>query len=70
MQQHQFQRYLKYPDIGIFLDVILSRIQEILGEKLAGLYLFGSLALGDFDRGISDLDLLAATAADLESAFR
>lgn len=66
MQQHQFQTYFKYPDIGAFLDIILSRIQEILGERLVGLYLFGSLALGDFDYEISDLDLLAATAADLD----
>lgn len=66
MQQNQFQTYLNYPDIRAFLDLILSRMQAILGEKLVGLYLFGSLAIGDFDYEISDLDLLAATTVDLD----
>jgi predicted nucleotidyltransferase len=52
----------KYPDIRALLDEILSRQREILGEKLAGLYVYGSLVAGDFDSEISDIDLLAATA--------
>ena len=31
----------KYPDISALFDVILSRQREILGEKLAGLYVYG-----------------------------
>ncbi|HZG83698.1 aminoglycoside adenylyltransferase domain-containing protein [Paenibacillus sp.] len=34
----------------------------MLGERLTGVYLRGSLALGDFDPETSDIDFLAATA--------
>jgi predicted nucleotidyltransferase len=55
-----------YTDINRQLDELLSRMQAILGKKLVGLYLFGSLVWGDFDYAISDIDLLAAIAADLD----
>jgi predicted nucleotidyltransferase len=48
------------------LDDLTARIRAVLGDKLAGLYLWGSYALGDFDPRISDLDLAAALAADLD----
>ncbi len=48
------------------IDLLLSRIHSILGAKLVGLYLEGSLVLGDFDPHTSDIDLLAALAADLD----
>lgn len=62
MVKEEISPLFKYPDIGAILDQILSRMREILGQKLVGLYLFGSLAAGDFDYEISDIDLLAATA--------
>ncbi len=34
-------------------------LQRVLGGKLLGLYLYGSLTLGNYDPGISDIDLLA-----------
>jgi predicted nucleotidyltransferase len=55
----------QYPAINELLDVLLSRMKSILGEKLVGLYLYGSLVWGDFDYEISDIDLLAATTTDL-----
>jgi hypothetical protein len=48
------------------LNDLLYRIQQVLGKKLVGLYLYGSLVTGDFDPGISDVDLLAATATDID----
>jgi predicted nucleotidyltransferase len=54
-----------YADINDLLGIILSRIQTILGDKLIGLYIFGSLATGDFDYESSDIDLVAAISADL-----
>ncbi|MEV5026642.1 aminoglycoside adenylyltransferase domain-containing protein [Paenibacillus sp. LPE1-1-1.1] len=36
-------------------------IQEAIGDELIGLYLRGSLALGDFDPLTSDIDFLAVT---------
>ena len=55
-----------YPHINALLDSLLSQMQIILGEKLVGLYLYGSLVMGDFDNEISDIDLLAATATDID----
>src|SRR5437899_12936465 len=55
-----------YPDINSVLDDLLSRIQSILGKKLIGIYLYGSLVSGDFDTESSDIDLLAATSSDID----
>ena len=54
-----------YPHINTLLDVLLAQMQAILGDKLVGLYLYGSLVTGDFDDTVSDIDLLAAIADDL-----
>ncbi len=54
-----------YADINELLERILSRMQGILGKKLIGFYIFGSLVTGDFDYESSDIDLVAAISADL-----
>jgi hypothetical protein len=54
-----------YPDVNRLLEGLLAGIQTILHERLAGLYLFGSLTAGDFDPGVSDVDLLAATTSNI-----
>ncbi len=56
-----------YGDINWLLGSLLQEIQTILGEKLIGLYLYGSLVWGDFDHEISDIDLLAAISDELDS---
>ena len=43
------------------LTLLLSSIQDVLGDQLLGLYLYGSLSSGDFDPASSDVDFLAAT---------
>ena len=55
-----------YDDINALLEQLVSNIHTILGDRLVGVYLFGSLVTGDFDRGSSDIDLLAATSADID----
>src|SRR5512145_2260122 len=55
-----------YPDINQLLQELLAGIQAVLGDNLVGLYLYGSLVWGDFDHAISDIDLLAALASDLD----
>ena len=58
---------MKIPD-GFYNKILLILVEEIqnsLGEKLVGLYLYGSLATGDFDKDISDIDLLAVLKRDL-----
>ncbi len=54
-----------YPDINDLLRLLLARLQDIFGQKLVGLYLYGSLVTGDFDQQSSDIDLLAVTATDI-----
>ena len=49
-------------------DLLLARIQTILGENLRGFYLVGSLVTGDFDPSSSDVDLIAVTSTDLTEA--
>lgn len=55
-----------YPDVDKLLYELLDQIRQILDENLVGLYLYGSLVSGDFDEGVSDFDLLAATATDID----
>lgn len=55
-----------YPHIDELLSSLRYQIQRILGKKLVGLYLYGSLVTGDFERESSDIDLLAVTASDID----
>lgn len=53
-----------YPEVDTVIEPLLAGIKEILGQDLVGVYIFGSLAAGGFDRE-SDVDLLVATRVDL-----
>ena len=44
------------------LHALLSGVQTVLGDRFVGLYLYGSLASGDFDHQRSDIDFLVVTA--------
>ena len=57
-----------YPHVNRLLDLLLSQMQQILHEKVVGLYIFGSLVSGDYDDGVSDIDMLAAIASDLDQS--
>jgi predicted nucleotidyltransferase len=48
------------------VEALTTEIKATLGEQLLGLYLYGSYVRGGFDPDISDLDLLAVTAEDVE----
>jgi hypothetical protein len=54
-----------YPAVNAVLQELLSGVQAILGERLVGLYLYGSLAGGDFDPRTSDIDFVAVTSREL-----
>ena len=54
-----------YQDVNVFLDLLLSSMQAVLGDYLVGLYLGGSLALGDFNPQRSDIDFVAVTTDEL-----
>lgn len=57
--------YVASPKADAILHRLVPGLQSVLGDTLVGLYLFGSLALGDFDPANSDLDFLAVTTDEL-----
>jgi hypothetical protein len=50
-----------YDDVNAILLLLLTKLQVVLGPRLIGLYLYGSLSLGDFDPASSDIDFIAVT---------
>lgn len=66
LNEVQATQFTQHADIDKLLDSLLREIRGILGPRLVGLYLYGSLVTSDFDRGSSDIDLLAATSSDID----
>ena len=54
-----------YPDVNTVLGALLANAQAILGQRFVGLYLYGSLATGDFDPERSDIDFVVVTDGEL-----
>ncbi|MBO0795823.1 MAG: DUF4111 domain-containing protein [Ktedonobacteraceae bacterium] len=54
-----------YAEVNSLLRTLFTHVQQILQERLVGFYLYGSLALGDFDPPSSDVDFLAVTTEEL-----
>jgi predicted nucleotidyltransferase len=54
-----------YPDVNKILNLLLTNVQEILGNQLVGMYLYGSLSSGDFNPETSDIDFLVVTTSTL-----
>lgn len=54
-----------YPDVNSALQGLLAQIQAILGDVFTGMYLYGSLAQGDFDYNTSDIDFIVITERDV-----
>ena len=50
-----------YPYVNEVLQALLANVGAILGERFYGLYLYGSLASGDFNPRRSDIDFLVVT---------
>jgi hypothetical protein len=57
-----------YPDINALLADLVASVQRLLRAHMIGMYLYGSLALGDFDRERSDIDLIVVTDGELDRA--
>jgi predicted nucleotidyltransferase len=55
-----------YLDVNEILNLLLSNVRQILGSQFVGMYLFGSLANGDFDQH-SDIDILIVTDGEISS---
>ena len=60
-----------YSDVNAILVRLLHEVQTILGERFLGMYLYGSLAAGDFDPQHSNINFLVVTTAELpDERFR
>lgn len=53
------------PQANLLLSDLLAGARSVLGEAFVGMYLYGSLALGDFDPASSDIDFVVVTAGEL-----
>ena len=53
-----------HSDVNEILNLLYTDVKEILQDQLVGMYLFGSLANGDFDND-SDIDVLFVTKSDV-----
>jgi hypothetical protein len=53
-------------EINALLDRLTDEIRRNLNGSLVGLYVYGSLVTGDFEKESSDLDLLAVVSSDIE----
>ena len=56
-----------WPEVNRTVQRLRDGASEALGDRLVGLYLHGSLALGDFYPSASDIDFHAATAGALDA---
>jgi hypothetical protein len=56
-----------YPEINSVLQELLSGVRAILGRRFVGMYLDGSLAIGDFEPDKSDLDFVVVTDGELSA---
>jgi predicted nucleotidyltransferase len=54
-----------YPEVNTVLSDLLVRVQAILEKRFVGLYLYGSLASGDFNSHQSDIDFIVVTTGEL-----
>jgi predicted nucleotidyltransferase len=56
-----------YPEVNLVLQQLLTNAQEVLGDHFVGLYLYGSLASGDFNPQTSDIDFVVVTSDELSA---
>ena len=59
-----------HPGVQSYLDQVVSTLTIHVGAELIGVYLHGSLAMGAFDPGRSDIDILAVCAEPLHRERR
>lgn len=57
-----------FEDVNVLLATLLRDVRAILGDRLVGLYLYGSLSSGGFDPDSSDVDFLVVTDGGLDES--
>lgn len=61
------KKMTQYPELDAVLQGHAERLRETLGDFLVGVYLVGSLAIGDFDL-TSDIDFIVVTRDELSES--
>lgn len=61
------EKVTQYPELDGVLQDHAERLQETLGDFLVGVYLVGSLSIGDFDL-TSDIDFIVVTSDELSES--
>lgn len=51
--------------IESIVNDVSDKIKQMFGDNMIGIYLFGSLVLGDFDENFSDIDLMIVLKRDI-----
>src|SRR5438552_5150058 len=60
----EWMRPTPYADVNAILRELMANVQPILADRFVGMYLYGSLAAGDFSPETSDIDFLVVTDAE------
>ncbi|MBS4220207.1 DUF4111 domain-containing protein [Bacillus sp. FJAT-49711] len=58
-----------YDDVNDVLNYFSTQIQEVAGERFIGMYVIGSLALGNFNPISSDIDFVIVTDIDIDDTL-
>lgn len=61
------EKLTQNPELDGVLQDHAKRLQEVLGDSLIGMYLLGSLAIGDFD-STSDIDFVVVTTDEMSES--
>ncbi len=56
----------EHPEVASVLGLLIPGLKSALQGQLVGIYLYGSLIAGDFDPGISDIDLVVVLKEELD----
>jgi predicted nucleotidyltransferase len=58
-----------YDEVNKVLELFLANVKEVLQEQFLGMYLYGSLASGDFNIETSDIDFVVVTTTNISEGM-
>ena len=57
-------------EVARYLEAVTAQVRDIFGDRVVGVYTTGSLALGDYRPGRSDIDLMVVVAGSEDLDLR
>ena len=57
----------EHPLIETIINDLRTELSRSLGADFVGMYVIGSLATGDFQHGVSDIDIVVVTASEINN---